>query len=67
MADCVLQNLIPDTEHLAETKVAKYRLPGMALGIIRDQELAWFGRIRCSGILIRTKSLLKTRLPASLQ
>ena len=43
MADCVLQNLIPDIEHLAETKVAKYRLPGMALGIIRDQKLAWFG------------------------
>ncbi len=43
MADCVLQNLIPDIEHLAETKVAKYRLPGMALGIIRGQELAWFG------------------------
>ena len=43
MADCVLQNLIPDIEHLAETKVAKYRLPGMALGIIRDQELVWFG------------------------
>ncbi len=43
MADCVLQTLIPDIEHLAETKVAKYRLPGMALGIVRDQELAWFG------------------------
>ena len=43
MADCVLQTLIPDIEHLAETKVAKYRLPGMALGIIRDQELAWVG------------------------
>ena len=27
MADCVLQTLIPDIEHLAETKVAKYRLP----------------------------------------
>ncbi len=43
MADCVLQTLIPDIEHLAETKIAKYRLPGMALGIVRDQELAWFG------------------------
>ncbi len=43
MANCVLQTLIPDIEHLAETKVAKYRLPGMALGIVRDQELAWFG------------------------
>ena len=43
MADSVLQTLIPDIEHLAETKVAKYRLPGMALGIIRDQDLAWFG------------------------
>ena len=43
MADCVLQTLIPDIERLAETKVAKYKLPGMALGIIRDQELVWFG------------------------
>ena len=43
MADCVLQNLIPDIERLAETKVAMYRLPGIALGVIRDQELAWFG------------------------
>ncbi len=43
MADCVLQTLIPDIERLAATKVAKYKLPGMALGIIRDQELAWFG------------------------
>ena len=43
MADCVLQTLIPDIERLAETTVAQYRLPGMALGIIRDQELAWFG------------------------
>ena len=43
MADCVLQTLIPDIERLTETKVAKYKLPGMALGIIRNQELAWFG------------------------
>ena len=43
MVDCVLQNLIPDIERLAETTVAKYKLPGMALGVIRDQELAWFG------------------------
>ena len=43
MTNCVLQTLIPDIERLAETKIAKYRLPGMALGIIRDQELAWFG------------------------
>ena len=43
MAHDILHTLIPDIERLAETKVAKYRLPGMALGIIRDQELAWFG------------------------
>ena len=43
MADCVIQDLIPDVERLAATKVATYKLPGMALGIIRDQELAWFG------------------------
>ena len=43
MADCVLQTLVPDIERLAATKVAKHRLPGMALGIIRNRELAWFG------------------------
>lgn len=43
MANDILHTLIPDIERLAEVKVAKYRLPGMALGIIRDQELAWFG------------------------
>ena len=43
MADCVLQTLVPDIERLAATTVAKYRLPGMALGIIRNRELAWFG------------------------
>ena len=43
MTDRVLQSLIPEIEHLAQTKVAGHRLPGMALGIVRDQELAWFG------------------------
>ena len=43
MADCVLQTLVPDIERLAATTVAKYRLPGMALGVIRCTELAWFG------------------------
>lgn len=43
MADHVFENLIPDIECLAKTQVAKYRLPGLGLGLIRDQELAWFG------------------------
>ena len=43
MSDPVLQGLIPGIERLAQTKVATHRLPGMALGIVRDQELAWFG------------------------
>ncbi|MCZ6681271.1 MAG: serine hydrolase [Candidatus Poribacteria bacterium] len=43
MADHVLEALMPEIEHLVETKIAKYRLPGVALGVIRDQELAWFG------------------------
>ncbi len=38
-----MEDLIPDIERLAATKLAKYRFPGLALGIIRDQELAWFG------------------------
>ena len=43
MTDRVLQGLIPEIERLAQTKVAEHRLPGMALGIVRDQELAWYG------------------------
>ena len=43
MSDPVLQGLIRGIERLAQTKVAAHRLPGMALGIVRDQELAWFG------------------------
>ena len=43
MTDRVLQGLIPQIERLAQTKVADNRLPGVALGIVRDQELAWFG------------------------
>ncbi len=43
MTDRVLQGLVPQIERLAQTKVAEHRLPGMALGIVRDRELAWFG------------------------
>ena len=43
MSDPALQGLIPQIERLAQTKVADNRLPGVALGIVRDQELAWFG------------------------
>ncbi len=43
MADSVLRELIPEIEDLAEAKIAQYRIPGLALGIVRDQELAWFG------------------------
>ena len=39
----VLNDLIPDIEQLAERKIASFRIPGLALGIIRDQELTWFG------------------------
>ena len=39
----VLDNLIPNIEKLAEAKIAAYRIPGVALGVIHDQELAWFG------------------------
>ena len=38
-----LESLIPDIKRLAQEKLAKHRLPGIALGIIRDQDLAWFG------------------------
>ena len=55
MTDSVLQTLIPDIEHLAQTKVAKYRLPGMALGIIRGQELAWFGGFGAADLDTRKK------------
>lgn len=41
MADHVLEALIPDIERLAQEQLVTYRLPGLALGIIRDQELVW--------------------------
>ncbi|MBI4310549.1 MAG: beta-lactamase family protein [Chloroflexi bacterium] len=41
MADHVLEALIPDIERLAQEQLITYRLPGLALGIIRDQELVW--------------------------
>ncbi len=50
MADGVLRELIPEIEGLAETKVAEYRIPGLALGIIRDQELAWFEGFGCADL-----------------
>ena len=43
MINHILKDQIPDIERLAEAKVAEYRLPGLALGIISHQELAWFG------------------------
>ena len=55
MTDCILQSLIPEIEHLAETKVAQHKLPGMALGIIRDQELAWFGGFGAADLDSRRK------------
>ncbi|MFT5369791.1 MAG: D-alanyl-D-alanine carboxypeptidase [Candidatus Latescibacterota bacterium] len=35
--------LIAKIEVLARKKMADYRLPGIALGIVRDDKLAWFG------------------------
>lgn len=43
MTDRVLEGLIPQIERLAQTKVAEHRLPGLAVGIVRGRELAWFG------------------------
>ena len=63
MADRVLQTLIPDIECLAETKVAKYRLPGMALGIIRDQELAWVGGFGAADLDSGKKAYRKHNCP----
>ncbi len=50
MDDCVLEKLIPEMERLAESKVAEYRLPGMSVGIVRDQELAWRGGFGCADL-----------------
>ena len=43
MSDQVLDKVIPDIERMAEAKVAEHRLPGMAVGIVRGDGLAWWG------------------------
>ena len=41
--DAPLTNAIPQIEALAQQTLDRYRLPGIALGIVRDGGLAWFG------------------------
>ena len=60
MADRALQSLIPDIDLLAHTKIARHKLPGMALGIIRDQELAWFGGFGAADLDSGTKPTEET-------
>ncbi|NKB65421.1 MAG: serine hydrolase [Candidatus Latescibacteria bacterium] len=43
MSDPALTPLIPQIEALARQTLATHRLPGLALGIVRDQQLAWWG------------------------
>jgi CubicO group peptidase (beta-lactamase class C family) len=43
MAVSSVENLIPEIENLAQKKVARYRLPGLALGLVCDQELVYAG------------------------
>ena len=41
--DAPLTNAIPQIEALARQPLDRSRLPGLALGIVRDGGLAWFG------------------------
>ncbi len=41
--DTVLAGVLPAVEEKIEEQVERYRLPGVAVGIVRDQELAWSG------------------------
>ncbi|MBT4978507.1 MAG: beta-lactamase family protein [Gemmatimonadetes bacterium] len=41
--DETLKDTIPQIEAMARDKLSHYRLPGLALGIVRGDELAWFG------------------------
>ena len=41
--DARLANAIPQIETLAQRTLDQHRLPGIALGIVRDGGLAWFG------------------------
>ena len=43
MPDAVVTPLIPQIEALAQQSLATHRLPGLVLGIVRDQQLAWWG------------------------
>lgn len=37
-----LTPVLADIEHLAQTTLAEQSLPGLAVGLVRDDELAWF-------------------------
>ena len=41
MAESSFNSLIPEIENRALAKIARYRLPGLALGLVRDQELVY--------------------------
>ncbi len=43
MVDSTLEDLIPKIQQLGKMTVSKCQIPGRALGIVRNQELAWFG------------------------
>jgi hypothetical protein len=38
-----LQPLLPKIENKIRTVMTAQRLPGIAVGIVRDQQLAWLG------------------------
>ena len=41
--DATLTNAIPQIEQMVRRTLQRHRLPGIALGIVRSDELAWFG------------------------
>jgi CubicO group peptidase (beta-lactamase class C family) len=41
MTDALLQPLLPKIENKIREVMTAQRLPGVAVGIVRDQQLAW--------------------------
>jgi CubicO group peptidase (beta-lactamase class C family) len=43
MTSPAIETLVPDLAGQMNNALKAQRLPGLAVGIVRDQELAWFG------------------------
>jgi CubicO group peptidase (beta-lactamase class C family) len=76
MTASFLQEVLPDVTARLEHAVRAQRLPGLAVGIVQDQELAWFGGFGYSDLasskrptehtLFRVASITKTLTTAAI-